>query len=450
VNAQSGVDDLCCGRSATTGILGGPCETITHGLKQVQANAWTINFVGDASGNASPNEVYPIELSGGVYVVGQGATSSYVPGTSGKAVFEVATDSIDAHVNNLTMGTRADGKSVGATYGMYIHGGGYGLIGYANVSQVDQGVYVGPSSSFYGVGGITSTRIGLNLDGGQFGYSTSVLTITGASQDGIHCESVTSPTTASGSTSIEIEAAISGSSRYGLYAGHGCSITCGSSTFGPSTCQATRPDGVGVYVEGTGFAYLQSAVVSCMNGDGAVAANNVALSGTPTLTIDGTTVRNNGGAGVRGESGTVTVFGSTVTANHWGAIQQSGATGSVGIVNLAGYNATNVAAPNTFYCNGKTEPGAYCTPSSCPNGANVWNNSALPLAAKNDYWANSPLTKCSCSNALASCTCSGGAAGDTTPPDVLDVLVSPYTSGGAVGLVDTTGYLPLTNKTCSY
>jgi hypothetical protein len=136
----------------------------------------------------------------------------------------------------------------------------------------------------------------------------------------------------------------------------------------------------------------------------------------------------------------------TISDNHWGVIQQTSATGTTGLVNLSNGGAN----PNSIYCNSKSAPGAYCTANSCPNGANVWNDSALPLAAENNYWADSPLSRCTCDSTLANCTCTGSAFGDTTPPDGVDVLSTPFVSGGTAGVVTTTGPLLMTTPTCAY
>jgi hypothetical protein len=169
-----------------------------------------------------------------------------------------------------------------------------------------------------------------------------------------------------------------------------------------------------------------------------------------------TTLHNNGCAGVRAEAGSLTMCDTTITDNHWGVIQQTGTAPTVisgvpqGIVNMNACTASSTFYPNTLYCNGKSEPGACCTSTSCPNGANIWNDSPQPILATNNYFGDSPVGVCTCNSALASCSCTGPAFGDTTPPDDLDVLISPFTSSGSTGAVTTTGNLILSSPTCSY
>ena len=471
VDAGTGTDNICCGRSQTVG-LGGPCATLTQALTNVQGTGWTINFTGDANGNAASSETYPIQLSNGVAVQGQSQSystpTSCIPGVSGKPVVVANTDTSLVGLYSILVGTRCDGASAGASIGVLVANG-------ARLSPMGLG--------------ISGVNIGIDLDGGflkQFFDGAVEVRIANVTQDGIHCESVSNPSAASGTPPesgscccsspgcvIFENAIITGAQRYGMYIGNGCSMNivaygpwvAGQIAFtlgaewasggGLAPCPTTRAGDIGIYMEGNGSLNVttdgnstQNLPISCLNGDAIVLA-----AGSPNLNLAGTgwggfgvTISKNGGAGLRVLAGTANVSGTIITDNHWGVIQQTSAAGTTGLVNLSNGGSN----PNQIYCNGKSEPGAYCTSASCPNGANLWNDSALPLAAAHNYWANSPPSACTCNSVLASCTCTGAAAGDTTPPDGIDVLSTPFVSGGTAGVVTTTGPLVITNPTCAY
>jgi hypothetical protein len=447
VNAGKGTDNVCCGRGQTIGF-GGPCATITQAMANVQGSGWTINFTGDLNGNAASSETYPIPLSNGVTLAGQSASTSCIPGVSGVSVISVDTDTSVVLARNITVGTRCDGANMGASIGVLV----------ANGASFD------PAYPGFAVSG---TNVGIELNGGFLaseGYDI-VFAITNVAQDGIHCESVSEPSAYSGTQSPNesavIASSIAGAGRYGLYVGNGCSLSLSVASplsVGPATC-STPTDNIGVYMEGNGTLSVDtyssdsgSMTISCMNGDAIVLADNASLPGSPTLTLSGAkmttlAVTRNGGAGLRVLAGSATVSGATIANNHWGVIQQTGATGTTGLVDLS----NGGTSPNSIYCNSSLAPGAYCTAGSCPYGANVWNDSAATLNASNNYWADSPPSKCTWNNALASFKCTGSASGDTTPPDGVDVLVTPSLDGGTVGAVMTTGSLLMTTTpTCAY
>ncbi|MFI5299999.1 MAG: hypothetical protein ACHREM_18070 [Polyangiales bacterium] len=467
VDAAKGTDDLCCGRSQKI-QLGGPCKTITHAMKQVGGAVWTINFTGDANGNASSSETYPLSFSNGTYLAGQGSTSSCIPGVAGKPVIQISTDAQAVYIGGVTLGTQCGATTPAPSAGIWVANGGQGLVWYdVQITNVTDGIHIAPSSTCGTAGAVIhGVTNGVNIDGGTWSSNgpTTISNVT----DGIHCTSVTSTSAISGNAG-QASAIITGATRYGVYAGPGCNLTGASpspgsgfeGSIGPATCDATRPDGIGIYLEGNAameIGWGAQSVISCMNGDGIVLANNAALTGSPSLTLSGyspITIRNNGGAGIRALAGLVTAYNTTITGNHWGVVQQSSASStdpSKALIDLTGMSnyTAGLISPNTIYCNGKTEAGEYCTAGSCPNGANVWNNSGLPLLVQNTYWADSPLSKCLWDSVHSKYACTGSAAGSTTPPDQIDILTSPFTTGATAGSVDFTGALVLTTATCSY
>ncbi len=83
VNADPtiGVDNACCGRVQQTGF-GGPCLTVGQGIEVATQNS-TIYVTGDALGNASALEQYPIRLRKGASVTSSSATAVCFRGAAG-------------------------------------------------------------------------------------------------------------------------------------------------------------------------------------------------------------------------------------------------------------------------------------------------------------------------------------------------------------------------------
>ena len=304
VNAGTGTDNICCGRSQTPG-LGGPCATLTQGLKNVQGSDWTVNFTGDANGNASTSETYPISLSNSVSVQGQlqsyATPTSCFPGVSGTPVFVANSDTSMVGLYGVMVGTRCDGASAGASIGVLVGNG-------ARLSPMGLG--------------ISGVNIGIDLDGGflkPFVDGAFESQITNVTQDGIHCESVSNPSLPSGTPQesgscccsspgcvLFENGAIASAGRYDMYVGHGCSMNIVA--YGPwaageiaftlgylatsdaaPTCPTTRTGNIGIYMEGNGSLNVttdgnstDSLPISCLNGDAIVLA-----SGSPTLNLAG-------------------------------------------------------------------------------------------------------------------------------------------------------------------
>jgi hypothetical protein len=171
-------------------------------------------------------------------------------------------------------------------------------------------------------------------------------------------------------------------------------------------------------------------------------SNPDAAVNSPSVTFKGT-IRNTGCVGAYAEVGTLNITGSTIQDNHFGVVQRSALSSTDAADALI-----TLVGPNTFKCNGKAEPGLCCTTEDCPNGVDIWNNSGLPLNATNNFWSSSPVSQCRCDENQENCACSGSAVGETTPPDGLGVLRSPY-AGSDTGTVDITGYGLATDLTCN-
>lgn len=471
VNADPsvGVDNACCGRVQQKGF-GGPCLTVGQAIQVANQNS-TIYVTGDSLGNASALEQYPIRLRKGVTLVGQACFR----GAPGLPVFSALDDGATAILVQSVMGRTCQGEPGGASDGVYvakIAGGASAsvkLSGNVVIDKVDNGIHVAGGAvtaeplcgvACYSTVTISNVINGLSVDGGTADFNGATLNVANASNAGILCQSTTDSQiqsqlslshTYGGCSSITTVAA-----KYGIFAGTGCRTTgnsdaCNSVNLGTISgpCPSPKTDRFGIYAEGDAQVNV-SGTIRCMSEDGVTLRANAALStNAPQVTFSSGSLEHSGCNGAYAEVGRLTVFGTNVVYNHTGVVQRSplsSTDAASAVVNLAGTN-NSTPAMNTFKCNGKAEPGLCCAGSNCPNGYDVWNNSGLPLNATSNYWRAAPVAQCICNEQLQSCACSGSALGQTTPPDGLSVLRSPFQSS-STGTVDITGYALVADPNC--
>jgi hypothetical protein len=321
-------------------------------------------------------------------------------------------------------------------------------------SGATSGVYVGPGGSLSADGVvITKTTTGAIVDGGSLTVQYSTLGLTDLSGDGIVCKSVSSPSASSSvwvSTLYNDEYGWLTSARVAgraIYASTNCQV--GSSQYGGISlgsslpCPSPKRDGDGIVADSNAIVTVDGSV-ECMSGDGiALRANSAVAVNNPQVTMEiacswengscyPSYLGHNGCAGGYADCGKLTLDGVQLVHNHWGAHQKSSAAASTDPSLALVHVTTTTSIPSRLACATAAEPGRCCVAGDCAPGANVFNESALVLAASGDQWPDSPLRLCTgCNAALQSCACS---TGGTTPPDGIDVM----TLGG--GTTDVSNY----------
>jgi hypothetical protein len=398
-NPSVGADNQCCGRSTTSGF-GGPCLTIGQALANFPSSSITVT--GDPQGNVSSAEKYPVHLTKSASIVGSGTVC--LPGTSGKPVVQVdGTNSTASAVYYFNIGTDCAGNSGGASDGIYVGAGGIATIS-ATIKKTVNGVHVDTGS-----------------------VSVSALTVDSVSGDGVLCRSDASATSSSFGNGGYYASpfVIAGAAKHDIFASTGCSIYMGSQVYNLALgdqwpCPSSKRDAYGIYAEGNAIVSLVgSGRIGCMTNDGISLRNNAGLTtNTPNVSLSSAawSIAHNGCAGLYAEVGTLSAKNALIESNHWGVVQHSASSGSTALVSLS-------AGGNTLACNTSSEPGA-CSGSGA--GADLFNNSGLPLDASNNKWQDSPITVCNCNSQEASCACTPGG---TTPPDGIDVLNAPLSAG---------------------
>ena len=437
-------DNQCCGRTQALGF-GGPCLTVTQAIKNIEEEALTSSVIwlrGDTQGNASPREVYPLVLPAGALL--QTVINSCLPGASGKEVVHVEqTGSSSVSINTewylhtpnpttLTLGTTCDGTASGASTGLFV-----GAKGYVHTGDLI----------------VAKTARGVDIEGGQLEADAGELHINDVSGDGLYCQWTGASTSSSifGSNGEQyngrgwlVTARVGGRA---VYASQGCNFQSPVTLGVLPPCGSPKKDGQGLVADGN--AYVVSAgTVECMQGDGIALKSNAAFAtNNPTVTFDQTysdntggawpsILQNNGCAGAYAEVGKLTLKGVHAIHNHWGVHQKSASVSTDpanALISAGPANGGFSSAPpqSRFACNGKSEPGACCTATSCPVGADAFNESGLVLYAENDEWEDSPVSVCNCNAQLQSCACSGGG---TTPADGVDVIT---TTGGTTDVTNS-------------
>lgn len=439
VNADTtkGSDNVCCGTSQTPGF-GGPCLTMTQAIKNIKGTNWSVDVTGDALRNVSNQETYPIHLSNGVTVF---LGSSFVKGSSGQHTFMADVDTTTVHLVAGTIGVDSAGRGGRALSALYVGTTASGLQSSADINS--------PT--------IRSVENGVVVDGGRFAGTTNPFTMDRIANAGVLCRSDTRQNVPSSASRLY---GTVNSAAYGLFAGQGCDAASGGSstvqlTIGPSsgTCPSPKPIQYGLWLEGN--ARVAGIVtINCASADAVSLRTNTALSSnSPTLSLLNGSARHSGCAGLYVEAGTATVQGMRIRSNHFGIWLNSPGSSTdpaQSPIALNGQVSPGSFNRNELLCNGAAEPGDCSTGAYATKGFSILNRSGYTIDASNNYWGDSPISKCTCDTQLQNCTCSGGPFGQTTPPDAISIVNAPYNATTpTTPAVVTTGYALATTPACN-
>lgn len=425
------------GSTIQNGTLGSTCQAVPAGA--------TVGIVGGGGGKAAGMTIQ--DVATGIQLP-TGTLTINASGASTTTIRRVATGiQADGGTLSLTYTTNIQN----ATIGMAIQGtvdakSSYNL----SISDTTTGIKLSGGSLTYSGTSYTLSIVradhGIVVDGGALTWGT--ISVSDIKDTGILCRSDNQATIASKITSSKITA--QRAAKYDIFAGTGCVLSqFGSSdaldlALGETKCAGN--DNFGLYMEGDAKASGVAFTINCMTQDGiSLRANSALAANAPTFVVyagSKNSVKYCGCAGVYAEVGKINLTNTTISHNHWGVIQRSALAANdpnAALVNLNGMNAST-AAPNIISCNGKGEPGAVCPGLADAPGFGIWNNSGLPLNADNNQWDSSPVGKCVCDSALATCTCTGAAAGNATPLDKTSVVISPVNAGDPPGTVDFANY----------
>lgn len=410
-NPLVGADNACCGRSSLAG-LGGPCLTIGQAMKSLGGDNWNIEVTPDVAGNVSGAEVYPIHLRRGVSLGLSGNMPAYIKGAAGVPVIVVDGDGQSVQLLfDGVLGVDSSGIPSGASEGVLIGPADAGAGARATISSLTI------RSTTYGVrvdsGGKLSAYIGRQIDNVDVG---------------ILCRSDSNPNlpaAASGWLSIP-------HARIGFLAGRGCvsdyNGLIGVDPGRNKPCPTPRPIQYGAWVEANASFACSGCYMECAEVDGiSLRSNPSETTNAPTVNISRTQLQYNGCAGLYVEAGRANMSSSYVQNNHFGVYVNSPDSSSDGGAAPVGLNPGSATYDwNHFRCNNATrKEGACSTGAFADKGFDIFNNSGYTIDASNNYWVDSPVSKCLCDSTLANCACSGWAVGQTTPPDNLSVLNAP-------------------------
>jgi len=424
-NPLVGADNACCGRSNLAG-LGGPCLTIGQAMKNVGGDNWYIEATPDVAGNVSGAEVYPIHLRRGVSLGFSGGTMGYIKGAAGVPVIVVDSDGTLMQIRlNGVLGVDSSGSPSGASEGVLIGpadagGGARAIMNPLSIRGTTYGVRVDS-------GGKLSAYVGGQIDNVDVG---------------ILCRSDSNPNlSASASASVDIAHA-----RIGFLAGKGCvSDYNGMIGVDPGRnkpCPSPRPIQYGAWVEGNASFACSGCSMECADVDGiSLRSNPLETTNAPAVSISGTRLQYNGCAGLYVEAGRADIRSSNVQNNHFGVYVNSPDSSSDPGKAPVGLNPGSATYNwNHFRCNNATrKEGACSTGAFADKGFDIFNNSGYTIDASNNYWVDSPVSKCLCDSTLANCACSGWPERQTTPPDNLSVLNAPLlpTTTGVPSVITT-------------
>jgi hypothetical protein len=404
-----------------------------------------INVKGNANGNLSGDEQYPIHLGNAVEVQPTGTV--YFPGVPGQDVIAFDVDDTGATLIGGVLGALASSTPSGA----------------ATVVGVRDGIHVAPNAAGLATGGIIGivtiygpTRDGIHVDSGRLsrviGLFDNNWLVHSAGRAGMYCRSET--LTSAASTVGYANFAFDGAGTYGVFAGHGCSLGVDPSSSGfqysvnPSGCPSAGELQYGVWLEEDSVMTFDGAI-NCVNSDAvslrvsaAYPTEAPAFSAPFGLQIDGA-----GCSGIYVESGLASAPLGSIMHAHWGITLHSSLTASgpsAPSTSFAG-NGLSPGKTMSFSCNGSFNAGACCVAGDCPPGSDIFNNSGLPLDARFSTFTSAPAV-CSCNASLASCTCTGSAAGSATPPDGVAVIDAPLTTGTPT--TDVSGAFTVAGPAC--
>jgi len=448
VDAATGSDaTACCGFGTS-----GACLTISHAMKLID-NAQIPNVTINASimgggGNWTPKgEVYPIVLGWGVEL-SAGNLYIYDPTGGNAEIFDIANYSANDTVGSASI---VGGAKAPAWIGM--NSGDSTQSSDSSAIQVEKGntLYIANASvngsAVKQTNAITVVAGGtLTLGQDSSAAITGLVTI-GNSADapatdgwnGIVCTTanglgctITDATLKKGSSVV-----IDGQENLDIDAEDFANITLTSaptigvapSSAGFGNCSG-KPDaiasagmGEAVLLNGDVTMTYSNGTVQCISGAGLLM--QASSNGTPTLTMDKTTIQNTEYA-LYATAGKATISNSTVQYNYNGVEEGTDGTNSAAI-DLSG---GTVGGTNTVVCSNSVESINYqnggLTPAVC-----VLDTTTANLNASNVDWDTAGPDEFSCDATLTSCDCEL-APGPCTNPGGVDGMDAVYESSGTV------------------
>ncbi len=430
-NETVGVDNVCCGRSPAGGQLGGPCLTMSQAMKNLPGIGFTMNVVGDALGNLSSAERYPIPLAKAVTVH---MPSTCAPGSPGVNVFEAVEDDTTIAINYATIGTTCQGGGAGAKSGLKVapstQGGSPTVSLYAGaIKRCSTGLEIRGGAASLNSMTLQDNKTGVQIDNATFNAYSS--TFSGQQDIGIDCRSVTDTETIS--TATLVSSYVYPTKQRAIWAGQGCNLDISNSYIGTPNGIACEPikKGYGVYVDGSATVQLTFNWIRCFANDGvSLRQDPTNLLGDPRVVLTSNVIRDNGCAGIYADWGEVTAaWGNQILSNHYGVHQKGTSPTAGGSINLNGQDPNGNTSRNVIACNSKETPGACCTKANCPNGYDILNNSGTTLIATYNMWQESPVGFANCNALFQSCVCAGIAGCSSPPADGIPIV----NQGGASG-----------------
>ena len=423
----------CCGLGKAM-----PCATLTHAMSLVGAGPAdtivTATVGGAASGDWTPEgEIYPIALgwrvelkAPGIFFAGPAAG---LPGPQAPAIFELTAD--------------AGGAESASIVGTGVNPVGIGMGQQGNQLVAGAAISVGPGSTLYLANVSVNGSALAYSDAIEASYSTVVLgqdrsgAVTGPVQIGndlanpltdgyigIECYGCTlSDVPMSGTSSVVIAGQGYDIDAYGDDDG-GASISLQAAPIlgvapaavGFNTCPS-KPDGVGVLLQGAVTMSLDHATIQCMSFAGIEVPPESLAEVRTSLTLKDTTIQNTQFA-LEVFAGSAVVSNSTIRYNGHGV-------GASATVDLSGGDA---GGRNTVVCSNRIEA------AGGPPGVSVLNQAGTTLNASNVDWDTPGPDLFSCDSSVLNCTCQIAACTDTPSADGMDAVVI---DGG--GTIITTG-----------
>ena len=435
-----GVDNLCCGRTKNSNTLGGYCNTITQALAIIDAQGdkagWKIYVTGDSAGNMSSKEVYPLVLRHGV-ALSAPTGNPCLPGKAGLTAITVSGGAM-VFVSSIRVGM-CSGTSYKASIGLDVP-----VATILRAHDVDVfgaaigGRIKGSLEPYAGGVRFSGGGIGARVDGGKLMYANGVgyEVILDNNDIGLLCRT----DGGSGQSTASAYFKVTGKGSIGAWASTNCVFTPTSgSYFGISSSSAacaTKNLVEGVRADANAIVTLTSAFVGCTLGDGVALRTNAAVPiNAPTVTLNGSDIRDSGCSGVYVEAGKLGGNTNKFHHNHWGVLYRSALASGTAPIALNGVS-TATTKHNRFYCNGKAEPGNCCTGDNCPSGYNVWNNSGQKLDLSYNEWTDGPVVQYGCDANLQACQCVASTTCESPPPDGAKVVNSPFAQGTPTAVTD--------------
>jgi hypothetical protein len=414
VDAVTGSDAACCGYGSN-----GACQTLSKAMELIDSAAAknvTIAATVDGGGGdwAAPEASYPIVLGWGVELNAPGVFV-FDPNGGHSAILDVNFYSANDTVGYASIvGTAANPAGVGMNA--------------ANTQQTSDGdaLAIESGNSLYIANAIAngsanngSWAIEVKAGGGLWLGEDHGATISGTvyignalgqtntdGNIGIYCDSdyanlvgctIEDATLPAGQSGVVIQ----GQEALDIYGSDFATITLTAnpiigvppSAAGFGKC-LQKKDGLNfstaIYLPGLETVTLKNATIQCVAGDGLYLQGS--RKGTPTVTLDSTTIQNTDLA-IYASAGTAAVTTSTFQFNFRGVQQDTDGTNNAAI-NLSGGGNAVICSSNVESSQGSTSP-----------GIDVYNTSAVSLKADDVAWDTSGPDYFLCDSAFAACIC---------------------------------------------